>query len=97
MITKTAKYGKGYNTPTGLEEDNYYEMMYDLIDYIKEKGLTVRQAQHLFVDCADMVLDTKPNEERLDTDYLKSIAESLNKISNKGVDTFSRCITTNVD
>lgn len=95
MIIKTTKYGKGYDTPIGLEEDNYYEMMYDLIDYIKDKGLTVRQAQCLFIDCADMVLDTKPNEKHLDNDYLKSIAESLNKISNKGIDTFSRCTTTN--
>lgn len=97
MITKTTKYGKGYHTPTGLEEDNYYEMMYDLIDYIKEKGLTVRQAQHLFADCFDMVLDVKPNEEHVDGNYLKVIAESLNKISNRGIDIFERCTTTNRD
>ncbi len=59
MAAKQAKYGKPYNTPIGLQEDSYYEMMYDLMDYIKEKGLTTRQAQCLFTDCADMVLDVK--------------------------------------
>lgn len=61
MIIEQAKYGKAYNTPTGLQEDNYYEMMYDLMNYVKEKGLTTRQAQHLFTDCSDMVLDVKIN------------------------------------
>lgn len=59
MITEITKYGKGYETPIGLQEDNYYEMMYDLMDYIKVKGLTVRQAQKLFTDCADAVLSAK--------------------------------------
>ena len=95
MATKHAKYGKTYNTPTGLQEDNYYEMMYDLMDYINEKGLTTRQAQHLFADCFDMVLDIKPTYEPTETNYLKSIAESLDKIANKGIDTFNPCVTTN--
>lgn len=90
MISKTAKYGKGYHTPTGLEEDNYYEMMYDLINYIKQKGLTVRQAQQLFADCFDMVLDVKPNEECVSENYLKSIADSLHTINEKGIDVFKR-------
>lgn len=59
MITKTTKYGVGYETPTGLEEDSYYEMMYEFMDLAKIKGLTVRQAQKLFTDCADIVLYTK--------------------------------------
>ena len=95
MATKHAKYGKAYNTPTGLQEDNYYEMMYDLMDYINEKGLTTRQAQHLFADCFDMVLDVKPTNEPIATDYLKSISDSLNKIANSGVDIFTRCVSTN--
>lgn len=94
MISRTAKYGKGYRTPTGLEEDNYYEMMYDLIDYIKQKGLTVRQAQQLFADCFDMVLDVKPNEGRngkhTDENYLKSIADSLNTMKNEGLGFYNR-------
>lgn len=56
---KTTKYGTSYETPIGLQEDNYYEMMYDLMNYVKEKGLTTRQAQKLFIDCSDMVLDEK--------------------------------------
>lgn len=95
MATKHTKYGKTYNTPTGLQEDNYYEMMYDLMDYINEKGLTTRQAQHLFADCFDMVLDVKPTDEHTESNYLKSIADSLNKIANKGIDTYNPCVTTN--
>lgn len=95
MATKHTKYGKVYNTPTGLQEDNYYEMMYDLMNYVNKKGLTVRQAQHLFTNCFNMVLDVKPTDEYAEINYLKSIAESLDKIANKGIDIFSRCTTTN--
>lgn len=42
MITKIAKYGKGYETPLGLEENQYYELMYEFVDLVKVKGLTVR-------------------------------------------------------
>lgn len=94
-MKKTAKYGKSYNTPTGLHEDNYYEMMYDLMDYVNRKGLTQRQAQNLFADCIDMVLDIKLTSESIEANYLKSIADSLNKIANKGIDTFTRCSSTN--
>lgn len=95
MITETAKYGKGYETPQGLEENKYYELMYEFVDLAKVKGLTVRQAQSLFADCADMILDVKPTDEHVETNYLKSIAESLDKIANKGIDTFNPCVTTN--
>jgi len=83
MATKQAKYGKAYNSPIGLQEDNYYEMMYYLMDYIKEKGLTTRQAQCLFTDCADMALDIKPdtnsdNDGVSDTD---KIVNELDKLS----------------
>ena len=74
MATKHTKYGKGYETPNGLQEDNYYEMMYDLMDYINEKGLTTRQAQHLFADCFDMILDVNlsdnGNDKISDTDKI---------------------------
>ena len=59
MITETTKYGKGYESPRGLEENQYYELMYEFVDLSKVKGLTVRQAQKLFTDCADAVLSTK--------------------------------------
>ena len=95
MSTKTTKYGTSYESPTGLQEDNYYGMMYELIDYIKEKGLTTRQAQKLFIDCSDMVLDEKIQKESSDADTLKSIAESLDKIAHKGIDTYNPCVSTN--
>lgn len=85
MATKHTKYGKAYDTPLGLQEDNYYEMMYDLMDYVNKKGLTTRQAQSLFTDCFDMVLDVKPISELAETNYLKSIADNLDKIANHGV------------
>lgn len=82
MATKHAKYGKAYNTPTGLQENNYYKMMYDLMNYVNEKGLTPRQAQHLFADCYDMVLDIKPtddgNDKIPDTD---KIVDEIDKLS----------------
>lgn len=34
-----------------------YEMKCDLINYVKENGLTIRQAQKLFIECADYILD----------------------------------------
>lgn len=59
MITQITKYDKGYETPIGLSEDKYYELMYEFIDLAKVKGLTVRQAQKLFIDCSDAILSTK--------------------------------------
>lgn len=59
MITTLTKYGIGYETPEGLSEEEYYKMIYEFIDLAKNKGLTVRQAQKLFNDCADGVLNTE--------------------------------------
>lgn len=90
MATKHTKYGKCYETPNGLQEDGYYEMMYNLMDYVNKKGLTTRQAQSLFTDCADMILDVKVSDESsTETNYLKSIAESLDKISTCGIINYS--------
>lgn len=89
------KYGTSYEIPNGLQEENYYEMMYDLINYVKEKGLTPRQTQKLFIDCSDMVLDEKLQKESSGADTLKSIAECLDKIARKVIDTFNPCTTTN--
>ena len=84
-MKKLTKYGTSYTTPIGLDEGSYYEMMYDLMDYVNKKGLTTRQAQSLFTDCADMILDVKLTDESAETNYLKSIAESLNNISTYGI------------
>lgn len=32
MITEITKYGKDYETPQGLEEKRYYELMYEFVD-----------------------------------------------------------------
>lgn len=93
MAIKNTKYGKAYNAPTGLQEDDYYSMMYDLMDYVSEKGLTTRQAQHLFTDCFDMVLDIKSTDNFAKTDYLKSISDSLDNISKFGVINYSSCFS----
>lgn len=82
MATKHTKYGKAYNTPTGLQEDNYYEMMYDLMDYVNKKGLTTRQAQCLFTDCVDMVLDVKQKDNESDKiSDTDKIVNELDKLS----------------
>lgn len=95
--SKTTKYGTVYDIPIGLEEDIYYNLLYEFVDLAKEKRLTTRQAQKLFTDCADMVLDVKQTNEPIGTDYLKSISDSLNKIANSGIDTFTRCSSTNTN
>lgn len=77
MITKTTK----YETPQGLEENQYYDLMYEFVDLAKIKGLTIRQAQKLFTDCADMVLDVKPTNEPIGTDYEKNIVKHLESIA----------------
>lgn len=78
MTTRTTRYGTSYEIPDGLE-NNYYEMMYDLMDYVKEKGLTTRQAQKLFTDCSDMVLDVKP-DEKTDISNPQNTLDEQNKI-----------------
>ena len=59
MATIMSKFGKVYEEPQGLDEQKYYHIMDELIDFAKIKGLTVRQAQKLFTDCLDAVLSTK--------------------------------------
>lgn len=82
MATKDAKYGKIYDVPCGLQEDNYYEMMYDLMNYVNKKGLTTRQAQKLFVDCSDMVLDVKisNNESKQNMSDMDRLIYKLDQI-----------------
>ncbi len=56
-------------------------MMYDLIDYIKENELTTRQAQCLFTDCANIILDVKPDINS-DNDKISGIDRIINEIDN---------------
>lgn len=81
MITEKTKYGKGYEAPQGLEETKYYEMMYEFVDLAKVKGLTVRQAQKLFTDCADMILDIQINDKKSNFNICENIAKSLESIA----------------
>lgn len=59
MITRTTRYGNVYDVPAGkgISEDEYIELIHSFIDIVKEKGLTIRQAQKLFIDCSDCVLE----------------------------------------
>lgn len=61
MIAQLTKYGISYETPVGLDEKTYYEMIYEFVDFVKTKGLTIKQAQKLFSDCSDAILHTKLN------------------------------------
>ena len=58
-VTQTTKYGNTYESPVGISEEKYYELLYEFVDFAKVKGLTVKQAQKLFTDCSDIVLYTK--------------------------------------
>ena len=95
MITKITEYGKNYEVPYDLTEDKYYESMCEFIDLVKEKGLTIRQAQKLFIDCSDMVLNTPMKKDIIEEKSLKTIADCLNKIATKGVDSYNRTSSTN--
>lgn len=48
MSTTVSKYGKTYEYPDGIDENKYYELMYEFVNLAKLKGLTVRQAQKLW-------------------------------------------------
>lgn len=50
---------KLYSAPFNLSQEIYFEMLLQLDDFIKEKGLTINQAQNLFSDCIEMLLQSK--------------------------------------
>lgn len=95
MYTNVTKYGTRYSAPIGVNELDYYELMYEFTNLAKEKGLTVRQAQILFRDCSDMILDAQMKNDTVDEKSLKSIADSLNKIATNGIDIYKRSSSTN--
>jgi len=55
----STKAGNCYEVPNGIDEEKYYNLIYEFIDLAKVKGLTVRQAQYLFDACNDYVLENK--------------------------------------
>lgn len=59
IATIPTKAGNCYEIPQNIEDENFYELMYEFIDLAKVKGLTVRQAQYLFHACSDYVLESK--------------------------------------
>lgn len=87
MYRENTKYGVGYEATHGLKEDYYYQIIYEFINLAKAKGLTVRQAQKLFIDCADMVLETKlsPKDQNINDvpSDLSRIAHSLEIMSHR--------------
>lgn len=59
MGTIITRYGSAYDAPYGISEEKYIEIIEEFVGLAKIKGLTVRQAQKLFTDCANAVLGTK--------------------------------------
>lgn len=51
--------GMAYKIPINMDEDEFYNLIYEFVNLAKEKGLTVRQAQYLFLACNDYVLNSK--------------------------------------
>lgn len=58
MAIGLTKYGSFYEHPDGINEEDYYSLIEEFVELAKEKGLTTRQAQKLFSDCKDCVLDS---------------------------------------
>lgn len=50
--------GIGYDVPNGLDNEKYNQLIEEYIDFTKEKGLTIRQAQYVFEACKDYVLES---------------------------------------
>lgn len=47
------------NQHTGLSKERYCEITRNLIEVIKKNELTIRQAQKILIDCADLILNIK--------------------------------------
>lgn len=53
------KSGISYEIPRNINEETFYSLIYEFVDFAKIKGLTVREAQLLFKACEDYVLENK--------------------------------------
>ena len=53
------KFGNSYEIPQNINEETFYDLIYEFLDFAKVKGLTVREAQLLFKACEDCVLENK--------------------------------------
>lgn len=82
------KYNESYKLPQGIDEKSFYALIDEFINIAKDKGLTIRQAQNLFISCSDAILDTNidDNNQTQESNYLKNISESLATIAiNTGI------------
>lgn len=59
IIKSETRAGNAYESPKGIAENDFYNLIYEFVDLAKVKGLTVRQAQYLFDACSDYVLENK--------------------------------------
>lgn len=76
-MEKITNYKTGYTAPNGLSEDDYCGLMNQLMEFVQSKGLTIRQAQKLFIDCSDIVLDIVLNANKNKAEDNRSDVEKL--------------------
>lgn len=86
MSTTITKYGNICKIPKDIEKEIYYEIFYQILDLVKEKELTAKQAQKLFSDCTDTIFYIHKEEKSINQEYpcekyLESISESLERIA----------------
>lgn len=48
-----------YTAPLNLSQMAYFELLMQLDDFIKDKGLTIKQAHDLLSDCIEILLQSK--------------------------------------
>lgn len=56
--TSVSRNGFSYNVPKNMDENDFYNILEEMINLCKIKGLTVMQAQTLFETCVDYVVDS---------------------------------------
>lgn len=49
--------GTKLKVPSGLSYMKYYNIVQEVLNLLKEKGLTIKQAQKVCIDTAEMLLD----------------------------------------
>lgn len=66
-----------HKNPKEINQENYNELIHEFVNLVKEKGLTVRQAQKLFSDCSDTLLDEKLQQDIINDELIKKICFEL--------------------
>lgn len=88
---------------TAIQDEQQFKSKKEVIDNIIEilanNNYTITEAKNILhmtlKKLGEQIVRFSPNNCCNDNIYLKSIAESLNKIAHKGIDTFNTCKTTN--